>query len=226
MALRNFRVGMLAVIGAAALAGCLPKEAEPTSLAGAEGPPNSAPTIGGNPTTSAMAGTGWLFQPSASDADGDTLTFSATGLPSWMSINANTGLLSGTPGAADVGSAPSIVVTVSDGKTTTSLRGFSLTVSSPQTSALPAGTGMAALSWEPPQQYTDGSALLSIELGAYRIYHGSSVSSLQRVAEVDSRTTAFRLENLTAGTHYFVVTAVTTLGSESSYSEIRSKTIL
>ena len=47
-------------------------------------------------------GTAPSLQVSASDsASGQTLTYSATGLPAGLSINASTGLISGTPTTAD-----------------------------------------------------------------------------------------------------------------------------
>jgi predicted RNA methylase len=64
------------------------------------------------------------------------------------------------------------------------------------------------------------------ELGAYHVYHGISPAMLTRIAEVDGRTTAFTVLNLAAGTHYFAVTAVSILGTESSLSDVGSKTIL
>src|SRR5947209_7991274 len=54
---------------------------------------------------------------SASDADGDTLTYSATSLPVGLSINAVTGLISGTLGNQSAGTYHT-TVTASDGITT------------------------------------------------------------------------------------------------------------
>jgi hypothetical protein len=51
---------------------------------------------------------------SASDPDGDTLTYGATGLPPGVSINTTTGLISGSLGAPDSGSY-SVTVSTSDG---------------------------------------------------------------------------------------------------------------
>ena len=48
---------------------------------------NRAPAISGTPPTSVTAGQAYSFQPTASDADGDTLAFSITGRPSWASFN-------------------------------------------------------------------------------------------------------------------------------------------
>jgi hypothetical protein len=58
---------------------------------------------------------------SARDRDGDTLTYSATGLPSGLSMNGSTGVISGTvANTADVGSPYSVAVTASDaGKSNT-----------------------------------------------------------------------------------------------------------
>ena len=95
---------------------------------------NSAPTIAGNPRVTVVAGTPYQFQIVATDADGDALTYTASGLPAWAQINAQTGLIQGTPAEADVGISASINVTVSDGTTSVGLLPFMITVSS----ALPA----------------------------------------------------------------------------------------
>ncbi len=54
---------------------------------------------------------------SASDPDGDTLNYSATGLPDGVSINSSTGLISGTLSAVSAGNY-TVEVTVSDGSLT------------------------------------------------------------------------------------------------------------
>lgn len=120
---------LLLIAAGAALAGCLPEEKSSANQpAPNPGQSNSAPSIAGSPNTSATVGTTYLFQPSAFDNDGDTLTFSATGLPSWASINPQSGLVSGTPGASHVGPTGSIVVRVSDGEATSSLPAFQIAV--------------------------------------------------------------------------------------------------
>ena len=57
--------------------------------------PNSPPTISGTAPTGAVEVAAYAFQPSASDADGDALTYSASNLPAWLAINAGTGRVSG-----------------------------------------------------------------------------------------------------------------------------------
>ncbi len=89
---------------------------------------NNPPQIGGTPATSATVGMVYSFTPSASDPDGDSLSFTATGLPSWTSLDPATGTLSGTPGSSDVGLTGEIVLTVSDGSAQSSLAPFSISV--------------------------------------------------------------------------------------------------
>jgi len=60
---------------------------------------NRAPVISGSPSTSATVGAAYSFQPTASDADGNTLTFAISGRPAWANFNTATGQLSGTPRA-------------------------------------------------------------------------------------------------------------------------------
>ncbi|MFZ5636354.1 MAG: putative Ig domain-containing protein [Pseudomonadota bacterium] len=60
---------------------------------------NSAPVAPSVLNQTAPAGTPWSFTPAAfSDANGDALNYTATGLPGWMTFNASTRTFSGTPG--------------------------------------------------------------------------------------------------------------------------------
>jgi hypothetical protein len=86
------------------------------------------PTISGTPATTDVAGSAYSFQPSASGPSGTTLSFSVTNLPSWATFSTATGLLSGTPAAANVGTYSGIVISVSDGSASASLPAFALTV--------------------------------------------------------------------------------------------------
>src|SRR5882757_379675 len=89
----------LVILAGLALAGC-GAEATPDT---AQGTVNSPPLIAGSPATQLTVGTAYSFTPSASDPDGDTLTFSAQNLPSWLQIDASTGRIWGTPAMANVG---------------------------------------------------------------------------------------------------------------------------
>jgi hypothetical protein len=178
--------------------------------------PNSAPIISDTPTTALVIGYPWSFTPSASDPDGDTLTFSVDGKPESASFDAATGRISWTPSAK--GSHGPITITVSDGKATASLEPFTLHVDEPT-------LGTATVSWEPPTQRTDGSALT--DLAGYRVYYGKDQNALSHTIVIDTagQTSQF-IDNLDGGTWYFAVTAVCSKGLESPKSEIGSKTIL
>jgi hypothetical protein len=89
---------------------------------------NTAPTISGTAASEIGATRAYVFVPSAGDSDGDTLTFSATHLPGWASLNPVTGALTGTPSASHVGAYTGIVITVSDGSTSSSLQPFGIRV--------------------------------------------------------------------------------------------------
>src|SRR5690606_12737942 len=89
---------------------------------------NSPPSITGQPDGTVLVNERYTFQPAVSDPDGDSLTFTAEGLPDWLSLDSSTGRLSGTPTSADVGSYQGIVITVSDQRATDTLGPFSITV--------------------------------------------------------------------------------------------------
>jgi hypothetical protein len=90
--------------------------------------PNSPPTIAGTPVAEIEAGSTYDFLPVAADADGDVLTFSATGVPAWAALDPNTGRLIGTPADADVGESADIMISVSDGEATATLPAFRIMV--------------------------------------------------------------------------------------------------
>jgi hypothetical protein len=177
---------------------------------------NRAPTISGTPQTALVVDTPWSFKPTASDPDGDKLTFSIERQPKWASFNTQTGEIWGTPRTK--GSHPDIIITVSDGRTETSLSAFTLQVDAPT-------LGTATVSWEPPTTRTDGSTLT--DLAGYRVYYGRDRTSLTHVVPITEvgQTSQF-IGNLDTGTWYFAVTAICRQGLESPKSEIGSKTIM
>lgn len=130
------------------------------------GTTNSAPQIAGVPSGTATAGLAYTFQPTASDSNGDPLTFSIANQPAWATFNRSTGLLSGVPTTA--GTHPAISISVSDGTAVTFLPAFSIVVSAsaqqnsaPTISGTPA-TSVAvgtAFSFQPAARDPDGNAL-------------------------------------------------------------------
>lgn len=93
---------------------------------------NRPPTISGAPSTTATAESYFAFAPTASDPDGNSLSFSIQNKPAWASFNAATGLLSGTPATTDTGTYPNIMIAVTDGALSASLPAFTITVGAAQ----------------------------------------------------------------------------------------------
>jgi len=90
--------------------------------------PNAEPTIEGRPGRDAVVGQSYSFTPTASDPDGDLLTFSIANKPRWMTFNDRTGELSGVAVISDIGSYSNIVISVSDGARSASLPAFRINV--------------------------------------------------------------------------------------------------
>ena len=92
-------------------------------------PSNNAPSITGTPVTAAMAEAPYSFTPTALDSDGDSLSFSITNKPSWITFDTVTGALTGTPEASDVGTNTNITITVHDSQgEKASLAAFNISV--------------------------------------------------------------------------------------------------
>jgi hypothetical protein len=89
---------------------------------------NTPPKIWGAPATSVVAAHYYSWQPSASDADANKLTFSIVNKPAWAGFDVASGRLYGTPLLANVGSFGNIIIKVSDGVATVSLPAFGVTV--------------------------------------------------------------------------------------------------
>ena len=64
---------------------------------------NTPPAFNTPPATEAAADRSYRYAASASDADGDTLTYQLTAAPEFLSIDPASGLITGTPTAGDVG---------------------------------------------------------------------------------------------------------------------------
>ncbi|MER2490826.1 putative Ig domain-containing protein, partial [Catenovulum sediminis] len=81
---------------------------------------NDAPVITSTEITSGLEDVLYSYTLTANDVDaGDTLVYSATTLPSWLTFDTGTQVLSGTPTNDDIGS-HSVVLAVTDGNETVS----------------------------------------------------------------------------------------------------------
>jgi hypothetical protein len=178
---------------------------------------NAAPQISGTPAAAINEGQAYAFTPTASDADGDSLTFAISNQPSWASFDAATGRLSGTPGAGDVGVYSNIVISVSDGEASASLPAFSITVNA-------IGLGSVTLNWTAPTQNEDGTQLT--DLAGYKLYWGTTPGNYTESATIDNPSvTTYMVDNLTPGTYEFVATAYNVSGVESQYSGAATKVV-
>lgn len=139
----------------ALVAGCSSSGADEEVPPDAAPPPQqvtgSAPVIFGDPATSLLVETQYLFVPEASDADGDILTFSIVNKPVWAEFDTSTGELQGIPQQDDVGEYPDIVISVTDDDSIVSLPAYTITVTtSPQDDdSGSSASGVPAVSGEP-----------------------------------------------------------------------------
>jgi hypothetical protein len=177
---------------------------------------NQTPTISGSPPTTATVGTAYSFTPTASDPDGDTMTFSVTNKPAWMTFDSSKGTLTGTPTAT--GAFPNISITVSDSKgATASLAAYSLTVNTAT------GSGAVTLNWTPPLQNNDGTSLT--DLSGYRVLYGRDAGNLSQSKSLESNVNSTVIENLSSGTWYFAIVSINKSGTESAPTNVASANI-
>jgi Putative Ig domain len=181
---------------------------------------NRAPSISGSAATAAYVGKAYAFQPTASDPDGNKLTFKISMKPAWASFSTTTGTLTGTPSAIHVGTYSNIVISVSDGIATRSLPKFAIKVTQAASTTSP-----VTLSWVPPTQNVDGTKLTN--LAGYQIHYGKVSGQYAYSVLVGSPgITSAVIENLESATWYFAIKAVTSSGVLSDFSAQLSKTVL
>lgn len=179
-------------------------------------------SISGTPTTTTVADRTYTFEAAATDTDNRSITYSIKNKPSWATLNAQTGALTGYPYASNVGTFAGIVITASDGVSSASLPAFSITVEKPGSSGTTNGT--ATVNWQPPTQNTNGTVITN--LAGYTIEYGTNKSNLTSSVKVaNPGLTSYVIENLAAGTYYFGVIAYNSAGQTSSLSGVVSKTI-
>jgi len=200
------------------LSACFDDENKRVADGGGDPPAlNNRPTISGSPSANVLEGEPYEFIPTASDADGDTLVFTIARKPAWAIFDSSTGRLSGTPATEDVGNFTNVGISVSDGRDSAALVNFDITVNG-------IALGSATLSWNPPTENSDGSALS--DLSGYRIYYGKNAASPgQSVVVNNPGLTRYVIENLSPAKWYFTMTSVNSSGVESVRAPTVSKTI-
>jgi hypothetical protein len=224
------RMGMLII--ALLFEGCSGTQHAGTAAGTSTTPATSSPPSGssshaaaaialqGVPPISATVGTEYAFQPAASPSNAG-ITFTATGLPTWLSFDANTGALSGTPAAKDEGTTGHITITASNGSSSASLTPFTIQVKGASSQS---GAESIKLSWAAPTKNADGTPIT--DLAGYHIYFGPSASELTTKIDVaGAMSTTYVIEGLRSGTYYFSLVAYNSAGLDSGRSNIADQTI-
>ncbi|MEL7185244.1 MAG: putative Ig domain-containing protein [Pseudomonadota bacterium] len=180
-------------------------------------PTNNPPTISGTPAQTVAQDENYEFTPSASDPDGDSMTFSIVNQPAWASFDENSGALSGTPTAAHIGTTADVTITVSDGQLSASLTPFNIEVLQPP-------TGSATVFWDIPTTNADGSPLN--DLAGFEVHYGSTSQNYSEITPInDSTASSALIDGLPPGLYFFAVLAVDTTGNKSALSTEVSKDI-
>lgn len=91
---------------------------------------NYPPTISGT-ISDVRVGETFSFTPTTFDSNGDTLTFSISEKPDWLSFDLSTGSINGTAPEESLGSSYAFTITVTDGKDQASLGPLSFSVTPP-----------------------------------------------------------------------------------------------
>ncbi len=177
-----------------------------------------APVITGTPPASVTVGQAYVFVPKATDADGQKLTFNVQNKPAWLAFNAPTGRLLGTPTTANVGTYSNIVVSATDGSTSSSLPAFSVKVNP----AVSGGSGSGGSGGGGGGGSTDkltisGSPVTSVTAG--------SAYSFQPVADGGATSTmTFTVQNKPAWAAFSAATgALTGTATTGTYANIGIK---
>jgi len=173
-------------------------------------------TIRGTPPKNVTVGTVYSFCPAANLQGKPARYFKIQNKPAWAAFDPKTGLLRGRPANAHAGTYSNIRISVTDGKLAMALPAFSITVQRE------AKVLSFSLSWLPPTENQDGSALTN--LAHYRIYRGTAPGKLQLVSTAHAGLTRLVMEAPPPGRHYFAMTAVNKAGQESERSPLISGT--
>jgi len=162
---------------------------------------NHAPVLSAIGNKSATEGTLLQFTISATDSDGDTLTYSASNLPIGAAFNPTTRTFSWTPTSSQVGSYPNVRFTVSDG-TLTDYENITITVLS-----------------------ADNSAPVLEDIGNKSVREGEELEFVISATDSDDDILTFSTPNLPQGASFNPATRTfswtPSLGQRGSYSYIR-----
>lgn len=208
------RFGLYALVGAILLFGFLTgpnpwnRVAQaPRAVSEAPRVTSKAPTVSvlsGQPSATVRTGETFSFQPNYSGS-ARGLTFAATNLPAWATIDAATGRIHGTPSSGDVGTYVGVSISIADAAHSAT-QAFDITV-------IGSGSGVAKLDWQAPVTKFDGSSL--DDLAGYRILYGRNPDDLDHsVFVADPAAHSYEFATLDKGAWYFAIVGVSADGLE------------
>ncbi len=167
-------------------------------------PANAAPVISGTPQTTVAAGMAYSFQPSASDSNSNTLSFSIAGKPVWASFSTASGALTGTPTISQAGTYANIVISVTDGiAPSVSLPAFTLTVTAAANVA-PTITGAPVTTATVGNDYGFSPTAMDANFDTLTF----TAQNLPSWASINTRSGAISGSPTAAGTHSNIVISV------------------
>lgn len=119
----------------------------------------------------------------------------------------------------------SILSLEESGSSETSPEEAIVTVNNVQETIEPEALNDIQLSWNYPEQRTDGSEFEVFEAQSFKIYRMSDTGEVDSVHQVDGLDTNYKFENLSQGQYHFAITVVDIEGLESELSEAISVSI-
>ncbi|WP_425288955.1 Ig-like domain-containing protein [Shewanella xiamenensis] len=182
---------------------------------------NDAPTISSTALTSATQDAAYSYTLVATDSDvGDSVTLSAVTLPSWLSFNAATGVLSGTPTNTNVGS-HAVVLRATDVDGLTAEQSFSIVVANVNDAPTISSTALTSATQDAAYSYTlvatdsdvgDSVTLSAVTLPSWLSFNPATgvLSGTPTNANVGSHAVVLRatdVDGLTADQSFSIVVA-------------------
>lgn len=183
--------------------------------------PNDAPVLASIGDKSVTAGATLNFNISATDSDSTVPILEASGLPAYAQfydLYNGTGSFTISPAQTSPTGMQNITFIARDAQNPVLTDSETITISIVAAS-VGGNTGSASLSWTPPIEREDGTALSLSEISGYTVYYGASSGNYTKSLNInDGFATSATITDLPPGSHYMVVTTRDFDGRESSYS--------